>query len=145
MYAGMRLIFLRAARRAQLAHATELRKTKQEIAQISAQDEFAKWARLQRRIDKLQAEGDAAKGSSKRLEMGLVFVGGLVLRAVVYVLVLWRVMFAGRGVGVMVLPKPIVGALYAVISLPNAPAGQLSVPVLFVVSTVALKRLLAVV
>lgn len=52
------MIFGRSAYAAYLRDWHDLRKAKQDLATVSAQDEFARWARLQRKIDTMQANFD---------------------------------------------------------------------------------------
>lgn len=64
-----------------------------EISTISAQDEFARWARLQRRIDASQQEWDKATQERSRAEMTGKMKLGLGLRvgyAVAMAAVMWR-------------------------------------------------------
>ena len=55
MYAAL---FQRGSYRAFMDAWRDLRAARQTLSTISAQDEFAKWARQQRVIDKLQGEFD---------------------------------------------------------------------------------------
>src|ERR1700733_10439339 len=75
----LQMIFFRVAHREHLSKWNELRKAKHDLSQIAAQDEFAKWAKLQRKIDQLQLEFDTAKGSMKRVEMFMIFVIGILM------------------------------------------------------------------
>lgn len=52
------MIFGRSAYASYMKDWKELRKSKQELTTVSAQDEFAKWARLQRKVDTMQANFD---------------------------------------------------------------------------------------
>lgn len=51
----------RSAYRAYLASWNELRQARHDLSLISAQDEFAKWARLQRKIDAMQSAFDQTR------------------------------------------------------------------------------------
>lgn len=51
-------IFGRSAYSKYIQDWQELRQIKQELSSISAQDEFAKWARLNRNLEKKQADFD---------------------------------------------------------------------------------------
>ena len=50
------LLFHRAEHREYLASWNELKKARAVLSEVSAQEEFARWARQQRTVDKLQAE-----------------------------------------------------------------------------------------
>jgi hypothetical protein len=82
-------VFGGSAYRGYKAKWSSLQQMRSELSSISAQDEFAKWARLQRRIDAAQADYDKESGERGRRQMGNKLKCSLVLRVVYYVALAW--------------------------------------------------------
>ena len=62
VYKGYVTVFSRSASKRQATIKKELFETKQEMNLTSAQDEFAKWARLRCKVDKLTQDLDVQSG-----------------------------------------------------------------------------------
>lgn len=137
-------IFFYRSFQSQKAIFKELIKCRKEHAQISAQDEFAKWARLQRRVDKLQSDYDSEKGKTKRWEMFLVFILSWIIRIVTMSGIVWKMVWKGMGIGAINVNQEMIGkTIYQLASYPIAPLGTMSQPILFIIATLGCKRFLS--
>lgn len=101
-----------------------MRDSRQALSEISAQEEFARWARQQRQVDKLQAEHDRLIGERQRSLLAKTVGVALLLRIVLYVVVFWLVSIRYGRVGVACGIDSILGPLLKLLSLPHAPAGN---------------------
>lgn len=104
---------------------TEVLKTKQELLQTSAQDHFAKWAKLRRSVDKGLAELDKMNSdiATTRTKFSLQFNTALwVLTTGVQFIIGWWY----RKSAVFYLPTGWLGPLTWWLSFPFAPAGSVS-------------------
>ncbi|KZT61775.1 hypothetical protein CALCODRAFT_522579 [Calocera cornea HHB12733] len=111
--------------RQQRALKRDVFREKQELARTSAQDEFAKWARLRRRVDKGLADLDKlnAQLSSARSAFSLRF------KALLFLLTSgaqWALVWYYRAAPVFYLPPGWLGPIAWWLSLPFAPAGSVS-------------------
>lgn len=77
-------VFGGAAYRAYKSKWRELVDLRSQISGVSAQDEFAKWARLQRKIDTLQQEWDKMGGERSRQQIANKMKCSLLVRALYY-------------------------------------------------------------
>ncbi|KAJ3170271.1 GET complex subunit get1 [Geranomyces variabilis] len=110
---------LRAMRKEVVDLQTELRRT-------SAQDEFAKWAKMRRRLDKLKADYEVkskAEGTRKmtfelKISWGLraLLWGAQMILLTVY-----------RSEPMFYLPREVLGPFAWLVAFPFAPAGSVSV------------------
>ncbi|KAI9090821.1 WRB/Get1 family [Phlyctochytrium arcticum] len=97
--------------------------TQTELKRTSAQDEFAKWAKLRRSLDKMKAEYETISrqdGMSKTFFELKVSWG---LRAILYGTQIWIVLMY-RSTPVFYLPYEWLGPISFITSLPGAPAGE---------------------
>ncbi|EKM54197.1 uncharacterized protein PHACADRAFT_123019 [Phanerochaete carnosa HHB-10118-sp] len=104
---------------------TEILVNKKELLQTSAQDQFAKWAKLRRGVDKGLAELEKLNGelSSSKTSFSLKF------NTIVWVLTAGLQFFVGwwyRKAAVFYLPPGWFGPLTWWLSFPFAPAGSVS-------------------
>lgn len=119
----------------------ELRQARLALSRISAQDEFAKWAKQRRLADKLQSEFDVASthicgvspftrccadSARSRRHAILVFAIGWIARAAIYVVLLaanWRFV----DYSLMPVPKDFVRSerIVELLSFPYSPKGSL--------------------
>lgn len=78
-----------ASYRAYRAQWSQLTAVRAELAGVSAQDEFARWARLQRRVDAAQAEFDRTAGERGRSRLSRGMRCSLLVRMVYYAIMIW--------------------------------------------------------
>ncbi|KAJ3253626.1 GET complex subunit get1 [Boothiomyces macroporosus] len=103
---------------------SELLATRKELLQTSAQDEFAKWAKLKRKFDKLTVEYDeCAKSIAGKKEVTVTFVSwglpGLLWAFQILLLVIWR------AEPVFYIPEQWFGPITNWLKFPFAPEDQL--------------------
>jgi hypothetical protein len=146
----------------------ELRTARKMLSGISAQDEFAKWARQQRVVDKLQAEFDKLSiqvtlktftlidGERQRAIMAKQMGMSITLRVLLYSGCSWWVFYQNSKTSMMSIPTDLFGPFSRVLSFPqletgipdksqlhtNHQTGQLSASALFGITTMALNRLI---
>lgn len=108
----------------------ELKEARQALAEISAQDEFAKWARQQRLVDKLQADYDRQSGERQRALLAKTMGLALLLRVLLYAVIFWVVSIKYLRVGMACRLSPIMGPLVKLLSLPYGPTGMTSLLIL---------------
>ncbi|GAA6007295.1 hypothetical protein JCM10207_001574 [Rhodosporidiobolus poonsookiae] len=121
-------------------HKAEILKLRAELAATSSQDEFSKWARIRRKLDKAVQDLEASKAdsSSHRKAFATKFKSALWLATTVvpFIISSWH-----RKSPVFFLPAGWFGPLGWWLSLPSAPAGALAVSLW----TMACKRTLVAV
>jgi len=136
-----------------------LRTARKTLSSISAQDEFAKWARQQRQVDKLQQQFDKINGERQRNLLAKTVGLGLALRVMLYGCTFWLTSYKMMGVGMFCLRDGLFGPLSFILSLPKAPSGILancihlviysvgciSAPVLFTLSSLVANRLISII
>ncbi|KIM69275.1 hypothetical protein SCLCIDRAFT_13349 [Scleroderma citrinum Foug A] len=107
---------------------TDLLKTKKELQQTSAQDQFAKWAKLRRSVDKGLAELEKLNGelASQKTAFSIKFnsLVWIMTTGLQFVIGWWY-----RKSAVFYLPPNWFGPLTWWLALPFAPAGSVSVGV----------------
>ncbi|KAI8372370.1 WRB/Get1 family [Choanephora cucurbitarum] len=105
-------------------------KLKAELAQTSSQDEFAKWAKLRRKLDKSVADleklGSEITYSKTAFELKVKSVLWFLVHGSQFVMVMWF-----RKNAVFYLPPGWFGPAQRFLSWPFAPAGSVSVAVWF--------------
>ncbi len=151
------MIFGRSAYAAYIKDWKELHKTRQDLSGISAQDEFAKWARLQRKVDKMQEDFDKLRtlllisvmtnltidASRKRTAMAVEFGLAIVVRVLLYVGLFWYGVWKGRLVEIedLTVPTEFFGPLSYYLALPYCEEGRMSISVLLIMSIVTFKHI----
>jgi len=145
-------IFHREAYRKFVLIWQELRKARRDLARISAQDDFAKWARQQRLIDRLQADydqlskiyfdlADELEGERRTSVMKRQFLTSLIVRIVTYVATMWVLIWRMAGVSVLTMPSDLLGPFGKILCLPKLAHGQISAVVLYSLVTASIKRI----
>ena len=103
----------------------ELSNARKTLSSISAQDEFAKWARQQRKIDKLQADYEKLDNHRQRLLFAKSLGLSIFLRILSYVILFWILQIKFSKVGLLCNMADLLGPLAKLTSFPHAPAGIL--------------------
>lgn len=104
----------------------ELREARKNLSEISAQEEFAKWARQQRVMDKLQAEHDKLSGERQRALLAKTVGLSLFLRVLTYALLFWILSIKLTRVGVFCQKEELFGPLAGLLALPKSQYGKLT-------------------
>ncbi|KAI3638939.1 hypothetical protein MIR68_003437 [Amoeboaphelidium protococcarum] len=113
----------RAQRHQLKAEVVQLR---EQLKSISAMDEFAKWARLKRQVDKLSAEYDQLMSSDAMSKTAFTVKVSLALRVLVYIAYALLTFFHFRS-PMAYLPSEWTGDYISrVLSLPVAPSNSIS-------------------
>ncbi|EIN11395.1 hypothetical protein PUNSTDRAFT_82997 [Punctularia strigosozonata HHB-11173 SS5] len=125
VYAVYLRIFYASAIQKQRKLKTEVLSTKAELMQTSAQDQFAKWAKLRRSVDKGLADLEKLNGelSSARSSFSLKFNSALwfFTTGLQFIVGWWY-----RKAAVFYLPSEWLGPLAWWVALPFAPKGSVS-------------------
>ncbi|KZS98616.1 hypothetical protein SISNIDRAFT_448894 [Sistotremastrum niveocremeum HHB9708] len=124
-YSMYQSIFNASTVKRQKALQNEILTTKKELLQTSAQDEFAKWAKLRRKVDKGLADLEKLNSelSSAQTSFSLTF------KSVIWILTSGAQLAVGwwyRSQAVFYLPPGWLGPATRLFSLPFAPAGSVS-------------------
>ncbi|KAJ3054479.1 GET complex subunit get1 [Rhizophlyctis rosea] len=122
----------------------EITTLRRDLTGTSAQDEFAKWAKMRRRLDKLSVEYQslAKELATSRSAFHLQFSLGmraLMFGAQILLLALYR------SVAIFYLPHDWLGPFSRLLSLPSAPIGSVSVLVWYYACRHSLKRVITAV
>ncbi|PWN49749.1 hypothetical protein IE53DRAFT_387998 [Violaceomyces palustris] len=123
-------IFLQLRHRRTLSQQRALRKeiyeNKQQLAKTSSQDEFSKWAKLRRKIDKSLQELERINGvlSSSRSTFGIILKAFLFLFTTAFPFIVTS--YYGKTPIFYLPPGGWFGPLGWILSLPRAPAGSVS-------------------
>ncbi len=104
----------------------DLIKTRTQLSSISAQDEFAKWAKLRRALDKLMADYQKLSSSEASARTSFQFKYNILIKAVVYFIQIGTFMYF-RSTPMFYLPSDWVGPFSYILRLPFAPVGSVSV------------------
>lgn len=119
----------------------ELREARRLLSEISAQDEFANWARQQRTVDRLQAQHDRLAGERQRALLAKSVGLSLALRIILYGGLFYYLNVRLLGARIACYSRDLLGPLASVLAMPRCPVGCISPSALFTISTVALNRL----
>ncbi|GAA5963467.1 hypothetical protein JCM21900_006478 [Sporobolomyces salmonicolor] len=107
---------------------TEILKLRQELAATSSQDEFSKWARIRRKLDKavadLEASNSATSAQKSRFLTSFKSALWLLTTVVPFIISSWH-----RKTPVFWLPQGWFGPLGWWLSFPSAPAGAVAVSI----------------
>ena len=120
----------------------ELREARRLLSEISAQDEFAKWARQQRIVDRLQAQHDRVTGERQRGLLAKSMGLSLTLRVILYGGMFYYLNLRLLGASIACYGSGLLGPLAPVLAIPKCPIGCISPSLLFVISATAIGRLL---
>lgn len=123
IYGLYNLILDRAAYSAFLKARNELRQAKQLLDRISAQEEFAKWARQKRLVDRLTSEFDSKNSERSRKHTVVTSFLSIALRVLVF-LGAFAVLFHFFDITILKLPDSISHALKPVLPLLSFPHSQ---------------------
>ena len=130
IYGMYNLILDRAAYSAFLKSRNELRQAKQLLDRISAQEEFAKWARQKRLVDRLTSEFDSANSERSRKHAIVTSFLSIALRVLVF-LGAFAVLFHFFDTTVLQLSNSVSQALKPVLPLFSFPHSQNGNPFTF--------------
>lgn len=119
----------------------ELREARRLLSEISAQDEFAKWARQQRTVDRLQAQHDQLAGERQRALLAKSMGLSLTLRLLLYGGLFYYLNVRLLGSPIACYGSELLGPLASVLAIPRCSAGCISPSLLFTISAVAMNRL----
>lgn len=136
------MVFGRGAYRDFIHSWGELREARRLLSEISAQDEFAKWARQQRTVDRVQAQHDRLTGERQRSLLAKSVGLSLALRVLFYGGMFYYLNVRLLGANVACYGSSLLGPLAPVLAMPRCPTGCISPSLLFVISATAIGRLL---
>lgn len=140
MLSVYRFLFHRTAHLSYTASWRELQRARREASEISAQDEFARWARQQRKLEQLQTSFDRLCGKRQRAVAAGQMGVSLALRVVFYLATFWR--FGLRAPNVSVLDAgDTFGPLGRLLALPNLSPGSVSAPAFLLLASIAISHL----
>ncbi len=102
----------------------ELVLAKQTLASISAQDEFARWARQQRTVDRLQGDFDKLHGQRQQELLTRSLGLSLFLRAGLYIYMFWLLSWKFLGARIACFGSELFGPMGYILSIPRCPQGK---------------------
>lgn len=102
---------------------TQVLKVRHEMNSVSAMDEFAKWARLKRQLDKHGAEFERLLSAQTIGQASFEVKVQLALRAIGFIFHAYLV-WSYFGIPMFHLPAEWGGPVGSMLSLPNSPAGK---------------------
>lgn len=116
----------------------QLWNARKELRSISAQDQFAKWARQQRRVDQLQNEFDKLSKASSlhplnhfrldgQRQLAIItkkFAVSMILRVITYAFGMWWLVYRNGGISLLNIPKEVFGPFAYFLAIPRLPTGN---------------------
>ncbi len=119
-----------------------LRAARARLAEISAQDEFARWARQRREVDAAQAAWETEDGRTRASRAAKESGLAIVLRIVMWLKAVWW-LWAHRKLPALPLPDAVFGPVSRILSFPLPENDFASAPVVFLLACGAVSAILA--